>query len=182
MKKNFQSYLLAFTLTFFLSTQAYAFEAFFQLKNDSTHCGSEYELNLYEGIIAALSTNDDSASELKFRPESDEFKLELMIHYNENETEVPENCQHRLLELSQRAKEKKIGDLLIRSSTGKKGSTELDLAIASKRLEFIKRFFRTDRLARRAFILELHPLPSSLVLENSIKKPQIVEIYSSPLN
>ncbi len=182
MNKKFQSYL--FTLLFFclLSPNTFAFEAFFQLKEDSTHCGSNYELNLYEGIIAALSSNGDSASELKFRPESDEFQLELMIHYNDNETDVPTNCHERLLKLSQRAKEQKIGDLLIRSSTGKKGSTELDLAISSKRLEEIKKFFRTDRLARRAFILELHPLPSSLILENSIKTPQIIEIYSSPLN
>lgn len=160
----------------------WAVSSFFDLNDDELHCGAEPELNLYEGIVSALAQSNDGFSDLSFRKKSDEFKLEIVMHFNQGSTEIPDDCKDKLLSLSENAKNKKIGDILIRSSTGTEGSTEMDLAIASERLNQIKQFFRSDRLARRALILELHPLPSSTVLEKALKAPQIVEVYSSPLN
>lgn len=181
MKAGLARWVIGWSCLFGL-TPSWAVNSFFELNDDELHCGAEPELNLYEGIVSALAQSDDGFSDLSFRKKTEEFKLEIVMHFDQGSTEIPEDCKSRLLNLSENAKNKKIGDILIRSSTGTEGSTEMDLAIASERLNQIKQFFRSDRLARRALILELHPLPSSTVLEKAIKAPQIVEVYSSPLN
>lgn len=118
-----------------------------------------------------------SLNTLAFEP-----KLELVIHFPAGSTEIPKDCTSRLGEIAQALKDGKTGGLLIRSSTSTGSSSELDLAIASSRLDTVAQFFRDMRLARKAMKLELHPETSSLMGGASIETPRVVEIYSSSAN
>lgn len=174
--------VFCWTVIGLMANPAYALEPFFKLGSDELHCGKQPDINLYEGLIAALREEEQPLKNLGFRRDNFKFKLELVLHFEPGQSDIPTDCKDKLLKISRMAKDRKIGDVLIRSSTRTEGSSEMDIAVASERLEQIKLFMRADRLARRALILELHPLPSSPIIENSIGAGRIVEIYSSPLN
>lgn len=164
-----------------LTSSAIAIQSVLSLRDEALHCGESPNLNLYEGLIAALDKSEHIASETKLRENRPDLQLELVMHFPERDTSVPETCKAKLLAISEAVKAGNMGDLVIRSSTRAEGSTEFDLAVASGRLESIKQFFRDDRLAVKALVLELHPFPSSVLLEKSIDNPRIVEIYSGSL-
>jgi hypothetical protein len=144
------------------------------------HCGSQPDIALYEGLMKPWSEDNDTndvglnAEHLHGRT------LELVMHFEANSSEIPEDCKATLLSISQAAKTKKLGHLLIRSSTRTNSSMELDLANASERLEAIKDFFRNDRLARKLLILEVLPISTTPILNEPVETLRIVEIYSSP--
>ncbi|HEX4844196.1 MAG TPA: hypothetical protein VFV57_11035 [Limnobacter sp.] len=150
-----------------------------QLQNPAMHCGREVQLNLYEGLVQALAEQPEvTASQLALGDHN--RKLELVIHFPSASAEIPGDCKARLLDLSARVKSGEVGPLLIRSANRGAGSTEFDLAKADERLQAVHAFFRDDRLARKAFVVELHPETSSPLIGWSLRAPQVVEIYSSP--
>jgi hypothetical protein len=105
-----------------------------------------------------------------------------LIHFKPGQTEIPSNCLPKLEALNEATKAGKSGPILIRSSTQTEGSAELDLAVASQRLDAVQTYFRDNRLARKAFVLELHPDTSSPLFGDAVRLPNMVEIYSSPAN
>ncbi|HEX4917059.1 MAG TPA: hypothetical protein VFV43_04085 [Limnobacter sp.] len=156
-------------------------KAILQIQNPALHCGKEVQLNLYEGLVQALTEQPDAtASELALKDH--ERKLELVIHFSSTSSEIPEDCKTRLLDLSARVKSGELGPLVIRSANRGAGSTEFDLAKADERLHVVHAFFRDKRLARKAFVVELHPETSSPLIGWSLRAPQVIEIYSSPAN
>ena len=115
-------------------------------------------------------------------PQDTKRTRELVIYFLANSTEIPADCMERLEAISSAAKNRKIGQLLIRSSTRTDSSNELDLAIGNERLEVIKSFFRNDRLARKALILELYPIDTREQSGATLEAPRVVEIYSGPVD
>lgn len=144
------------------------------------HCGHEPTLDLFNGVINALSESQSTAAALTLRRE--DRRLELLIHFKPGQSEIPENCLPRLETLNEATKAGRSGPILIRSSAQSEGSTELDLAVASQRLDALQNYLRDHRLARRAFVLELHPEASSPLFGEAVNLPNMVEIYSSPAN
>ena len=63
-------FLIGISLNVVLAGHALAVDSFFDLNRQDLHCGPEPEINLYEGIISALSQSDQSASELTLRKKS----------------------------------------------------------------------------------------------------------------
>lgn len=151
-----------------------------RLSNPALHCGHQPTLDLFNGVINALSEPQATAAALTLRRE--DRRLELLIHYKPGESEVPDNCLPKLEHLNNATKAGRSGPILIRSSTQTEGSPELDLALASQRLDEVQHYFRVNRLARKAFVLELHPETSSPLFGDAIILPNVVEIYSSPAN
>lgn len=162
-----------------LSNAAATPEAISQLQNPALHCGQDVQLNLYEGLVQALAEQPEAtASELALKDH--ERRLELVIHFGSASQHIPEDCANRLLALSEKVKNGELGRLLIRSANRGSGSTEFDLAKADERLQAVYGLLREDRLARKAFVIELHPETSSPLIGWSLRAPQVVEIYSSP--
>lgn len=128
----------------------------------------------------ALSEPQTTAAELTLR--RDDRRLELLIHFSEGSSDIPVNCLDKLNAMNEATKAGKSGPILIRSSTRTEGSSELDLALASQRLDALQFYFRENRLARKAFVLELHPETSSPLFGDAIALPNVVEVYSSPAN
>lgn len=151
-----------------------------RLSDPNLHCGSEPAFDLFNGVMNALSEPQSTAAELTLRRE--DRKLELLIHFEKGESQIPQNCLLRLQALNEATKSGKSGPILIRSSTRAEGSSELDLALASQRLDALQHYLRDNRLARRAFVLELHPETSSPLFGQAIALPNVVEVYSSPAN
>jgi len=168
---------IAYTCTF----QAIALDNVVNRLSDPTlHCGSKPALDLFNGVMNALSEPQTTAAELTLRRQ--DRRLELLIHFSEGSSEIPESCQNKLQAMNEATKAGESGPILIRSSTRTEGSTELDLALASQRLDALQQYFRDNRLARKAFVLELHPETSSPLFGDAIALPNVVEIYSSPAN
>lgn len=151
-----------------------------RLSDPTLHCGSKPALDLFDGVMNALSKPQTTAAELTLR--RDDRRLELLIHFSEGSSEIPESCLNKLQAMNEATKAGSSGPILIRSSTKNEGSTELDLALASQRLDALQQYFRDNRLARKAFVLELHPETSSPLFGDAITLPNVVEIYSSPAN
>ncbi|MCR2746280.1 hypothetical protein [Limnobacter parvus] len=151
-----------------------------KLSDPGLHCGSEPSFDLFNGVMNALSEPQSTAAELTLRRE--DRTLELLIHFKKGESEIPPDCLPKLHALNDATKTGKSGPILIRSSTRAEGSTELDLALASQRLDALQNYLRDNRLARRAFVLELHPETSSPLFGEAIALPNVVEVYSSPAN
>lgn len=151
-----------------------------RLSNPELHCGHQPTLDLFNGVINALSESQNTAAELSLRRE--DRRLELLIHFKPNQSEIPPNCLPKLEALNKATKTGKSGPILIRSSNQAEGSAEFDLAIASQRLDAVHNYFRENRLARKAFVLELHTDTSSPLFGDAIQLPNMVEIYSSPAN
>lgn len=151
-----------------------------RLSNPEMHCGHQPTLDLFNGVVNALSESQSTAASLTLRRE--DRRLEILIHFKPGQTEIPSNCLPKLEVLNEAAKAGKSGPILIRSSTQTEGSAELDLAVASQRLDAIQHYFRDNRLARKAFVLELHPDTSSPLFGDAVRLPNMVEIYSSPAN
>lgn len=151
-----------------------------KLSNPTLHCGYQPTFDLFNGVINALSEQQTTAAELTLRRE--DRRLELLIHFKPNQSEIPENCMAKLDALNRATKTGRSGPILIRSSTQTEGSSELDLALASQRLDALQYYFRDNRLARKAFVLELHPEASSPLFGDAMSLPNVVEIYSSPTN
>ncbi|MFP5482796.1 MAG: hypothetical protein ACLGGW_05910 [Gammaproteobacteria bacterium] len=160
---------------------AQAIESVIQrLSNPDMHCGYQPTFDLFNGVVNALSESQSTAASLTLRRE--DRRLELLIHFKPGQSEIPSNCLPKLEVLNEAAKAGKSGPILIRSSTQTEGSAELDLAVASQRLDAIQHYFRDNRLARKAFVLELHPDTSSPLFGDAVRLPNMVEIYSSPAN
>jgi len=151
-----------------------------KLSDPTLHCGAKPALDLFNGVMNALSEPQATAAQLTLQRQ--DRRLELLIHFSEGSSEIPESCLGKLVEMNEATKAGQSGPILIRSSTRTEGSTELDLALASQRLDALEQYFRENRLARRAFVLELHPETSSPLFGDAIKLPNVVEIYSSPAN
>lgn len=151
-----------------------------RLVDPTLHCGSKPSMDLFDGVMNALSEPQTTAAELTLR--RDDRRLELLIHFSEGSSEIPESCLDKLQAMNEATKAGKSGPILIRSSNRTEGSTELDLALASQRLDALQNYFRDNRLARRAFVLELHPETSNPLFGDAIALPNVVEIYSSPAN
>ena len=128
----------------------------------------------------ALADPQATAANLSLSRE--DRQLELLIHFDQGSSDIPENCLAKLAKLNQSVKSGHSGPILLRSHTRTQASTELDLALASQRLESIKNYLRDNRLARRAFVVELHPEASSPLLGDSVDWAHVIEVYSSPAN
>lgn len=125
----------------------------------------------------------ESRTGSSFKPsKADNHPLEIVLHFNPKSAEIPKECLARLLTLSEQVKTGLKGKLIIRSTTSTDSSSEMDLAIASERLEQIKNFLRNDRLALRAMQLELYSRPPLHTVEGPGDASRLVEIYSSPVN
>lgn len=151
-----------------------------RLSDPTLHCGAKPALDLFNGVMNALSEPQTTAAALTLQRQ--DRQLELLIHFSEGSSEIPQSCLNKLVEMNEATKAGQRGPILIRSSTRTEGSTELDLALASQRLDALERYFRDNRLARRAFVLELHPETSSPLFGDAMALPNVVEIYSSPAN
>lgn len=151
-----------------------------KLNDPSLHCGHKPTLDLFEGVMNALAAPHGTASGLTLKRK--DRRLELLIHFDAGSSQIPENCVARLYAINASTKAGKTGPILIRSSTRHESSTELGLALASQRLEAIENYLRDHRLARKAFVLELHPDTSSPLFGAAIALPNVIEIYSSPAN
>ncbi|WP_138518747.1 hypothetical protein [Limnobacter alexandrii] len=151
-----------------------------RLSNPEIHCGHQPTLDLFNGVVNALSESQSTAAALTLRRE--DRRLELLIHFMPGQREIPDNCLPKLRALNEATKTGRSGPILIRSSTQTGGSAELDLAMASQRLDSVQNYFRENRLARRAFVLELHPDTSNPLFGDAVSLPNMVEIYSSPAN
>ena len=173
--------LLACLTTALLLKPAQAFDNVVQrLNNPAMHCGHQPTLDLFNGLVNALSESQNTAAELTLRRE--DRRLELLIHFEPDQSGIPSNCLVKLEALNEATKSGRSGPILIRSSTQTEGSAELDLAVASQRLDAIQNYFRDHRLARKAFVLELHPDTSSPLFGDAVSLPNMVENYSSPAN
>lgn len=151
-----------------------------RLSDPELHCGHRPSLDLFNGVMSALSEPQSTAAELSLRRE--DRRLELLIHFEYGEIQIPQDCENKLRLLNEAAKTGRSGPILIRSSTRTEGSSELDLALASQRLDALHTYLRGNRLARKAFVLELHPENSSPLFGEAIELPNMVEVYSSPAN
>ena len=151
-----------------------------RLSNPEMHCGYQPTFDLFNGVVNALLESQRTAAALTLRRE--DRRLELLIHFKPGQTEIPPNCLPKLEALNNATKAGRSGPILIRSSTQTGGSAELDLAVASQRLDAVQHYFRDNRLARKAFVLELHPDTSSPLFGDAVRLPNMVEIYSSPAN
>lgn len=161
--------------------QAHALDGIVKKLNDPTlHCGHTPELDLFNGVMNALSDSESTAGSLTLKREG--RRLELLIHFEAESAQIPEDCLGKLAAINQSTKNRETGPILIRSSTHTEGSTELDLALASKRLDTVHNYFRENRLARKAFVVELHPDTSNPLFGDAITLPNVVEVYSSPAN
>ncbi len=168
-------------LTFLSVAKASSLEPVMKrLSDPNMHCGQQPELDLVEGVMNALADPQATAANLSLSRE--DRKLELLIHFDQGSSEIPENCLAKLARLNQSVKNGLSGPILLRSHTRTQASTELDLALASQRLDSIKNYLRDNRLARRAFIVELHPEASTPLLGDSVDWAHVVEVYSSPAN
>lgn len=161
--------------------QALALENVVQrLSNPEMHCGQPPPLDLFNGVVNALAEPQITANQLTLQRE--DWHLELLIHFTPKQTEIPENCLQKLEVLNEATKAGHAGPILIRSTTETGAGAEMDLALASQRLDLIEQYLRGNRLARRAFVLELHPAASSPLFGEAINLPNMIEIYSSPAN
>lgn len=151
-----------------------------KLNNAALHCGSKPSMDLFNGVMSALSEPQTTAAELTLARQ--DRRLELLIHFEKNDSQIPEDCLRKLEAVNESTKRGRSGPILIRSSTRNEGSSELDLALASQRLDALENYLRENRLARKAFVLELHPDTSSPLFGEAITLPNVVEIYSSPAN
>ena len=151
-----------------------------KLSDPSMHCGQQPQMDLVEGVMNALADPQATAANLSLSRE--DRKLELLIHFEQGSSTIPDNCLGKLAKLNQSVKTGRSGPILLRSHTRTQASTELDLALASQRLDAIKDYLRDNRLARRAFIVELHPEASSPLVGDSFDWAHVVEVYSSPAN
>lgn len=149
-----------------------------RLRAPELHCGNKPRLDIYEGVVQALAQSDASASELNLSRY--EWELELVLHFEAGVADIPEGCLPQLEALNEKTKTGKYGPLLIRSSTQTRTASELDLAVASQRLDNIRSYLRENRLARKAMILELNPDASTPLLGQALDSPELVEIYSRP--
>lgn len=113
---------------------------------------------------------------------ADKPKLELILYYKPQATEVPLDCLPKLLALSDQAKSGAKGRLIVRASTGENASSGMEVATASERLEQVKLVLRNDRLAVRAMQFELLARPALLPIPKLSDQPRIIEIYSRPVN
>lgn len=125
---------------------------------------------------------DPKASAWSKLSKLENHQLEIVLHFDPKAVEIPRECVNRLLLLSEQVKVGTKGKLIIRSTTSTDSSSEMDLAIASERLEQIKNFLRNDRLALRAMQLELYSRPLLQGMDEPGEAPRLVEIYSSPVN
>lgn len=182
------AFALLLTVALFLPRLAIAGESFeakpksdwiSKLDDPAMQCGNPLSVDLYEGLVKSLAGSNKTADNLN-KAKTMGRRLELLVYFDAGSSAIPEDCFPKLQQLSDRAKSKEIGPLLIRSSSLQESSSEIDLAVASQRLQAIKDYFRKDRLARKVLILELSPATVSPVLEHSLKNPRVVEIYSSP--
>lgn len=163
------------------AVQAQALDGVVKKLNDpNLHCGDKPTLDLLDGVMNALAAPHSTAGDLTLKRE--ERRLELLIHFDTGSSQIPENCLPRLDAINESTKARKSGPILIRSSSQNEASTELGLALASQRLEAIANYLRDHRLARKAFVLELHPETSSPLFGAAIALPNVIEVYSSPAN
>lgn len=168
-------------LTLLSTAQASSLEpAMKSLSDPGMHCGQKPTLDLVEGVMNALADPQATAANLSLSRE--DRQLELLIHFDQGSSEIPENCLTKLAKLNESVKSGRSGPILLRSHTRTHASTELDLALASQRLDSIKNYLRDNRLARRAFVVELHPEASSPLLGDSVDWAHVIEVYSSPAN
>ena len=137
-------------------------------------------MDLFNGVMSALSEPQTTSAELTLARQ--DRHLELLIHFDKNDSQIPEDCLPKLRAINESTKAGKSGPILIRSSTRNEGSSELDLALASQRLDALENYLRDNRLARKAFVLELHPDTSTPLFGEAIALPNVVEVYSSPAN
>lgn len=151
-----------------------------RLNNPEMHCGQLPPLDLFNGVVNALSEPQTTAEQLTLRREN--RRLELLIHFTAGQNEISTNCFSKLEALIEATKAGRSGPILVRSSTQTDSSAELDLALASQRLDAVEQYFRGNRLARKAFVLELHPTASNPLFGDAVSLPNMVEIYSSPAN
>lgn len=151
-----------------------------RLNDPDLHCGHKPSLDLFNGVMSALSEPQSTAAQLSLRRE--DRRLELLIHFEYGENQIPKDCEYKLRMLNESVKNGRSGPILIRSSTRTESSSELDLALASQRLDALQAYLRDNRLARKAFVLELHPENSSPLFGEAIELPNVVEVYSSPAN
>lgn len=151
-----------------------------KLSDPRIHCGQKPTLDLVEGVMNALADPQATAANLSLSRE--DRKLELLIHFEQGSSNIPENCLEKLGKLNESVKSGRSGPILLRSHTRTQASTELDLALASQRLDSVKSYLRDNRLARRAFIVELHPEASSPLLGDAVDWAHVIEVYSSPAN
>lgn len=172
--------LVAFSALSLISPTQAIDNALQRLSNPEIHCGHQPTLDLFNGVMYALSESQSTAAALTLRRE--DRQLELLIHFMPGQQEIPDNCLPKLKALNEATKTGRSGPILIRSSAQTGGSAELDLAAASQRLDSVQNYFRENRLARRALVLELHPDTSSPLFGDAISFPNMVEIYSSPAN
>jgi hypothetical protein len=172
---------LAFWFALPGTVQAQALDGVVKKLNDpGLHCGHQPKLDLFDGVMSTLALPHGTASGLTLKRK--DRRLALLIHFDVGSSQIPENCLSRLNAINTSTKTGKTGPILVRSSTRHEASTELGLALASQRLEAIENYLRDHRLARKAFVLELHPDTSSPLFGAAIALPNVVEIYSSPAN
>jgi hypothetical protein len=157
------------------------YSGFEKLNNPALHCGYTQSLNLFNKVNSTSPEIQKTDSEVQIHQQKDR-ELKLLIHFEEGKNSIPKDCLPKLNALNKSTKSGLNGRILIRSTTQIEGSTELNLALASQRLDELQRYLRANRLARRAFVLELHPEASSTLFEETMIQPNVVEIYSSPTN
>lgn len=151
-----------------------------KLNDPKLHCGHKPKLDLFDGVMGALAVPHSTAGGLTLKRKN--RRLELLIHFDVGSSQIPENCLARLDGINRSTKTRKSGPILIRSISKNGASTELGLALASQRLEAIHNYLRNHRLARKAFVIELHPETSSPLFGAAIELPNVIEVYSSPAN
>ncbi|WP_334118116.1 hypothetical protein [Limnobacter sp.] len=173
--------LIACCLVLSETVQAQALDGVVKKLNDpNLHCGQKPKLDLFDGVMNALAVPQSTARGLTLK--RNDRRLELLIHFDADSSDIPVNCLAKLHAINQSTKTGKTGPILIRSSTRHEASKELGLALASQRLEAIEHYLRDHRLARKAFVLELHPDTSSPLFGAAITLPNVIEVYSSPAN
>lgn len=152
-------------------------------EDQSLHCGNrEANRPEPEKVSPPNPGNQDTAASVDPPKNPDGQTLELVLHFPDKQGEIPAECIGRLLKLSEQVKSGQKGRLTIRSRNSADASSEMDLALASERLELIKNFFRNDRLALRAMRLELKPDGAYIDPRSAKERAQRIEIYSNPVN
>lgn len=173
--------LLPVALVGIYQGQAMALDSLVNKLNDpKLHCGHKPSMDLFNGVMNALSEPQATAAQLTLARQ--DRQLELLIHFQYGDSQIPEECLLKLQALNESTKSGETGPILIRSSTRTEGSSELDLALASQRLDALQNYLRDNRLARKAFVLELHPDASTPLFGDAFALPNMVEVYSSPAN
>ena len=162
-------------------SKVWAMEPVDGLQTAALQCGAKQSIAHFQETPDTAANNLE-ASAPTLTPLPPGAKLELVIYYEENKLAIPEGCNKALFTLSAQVKKGQKGVLLIRPSVYSGSSAEYDLAIASERMGAIKAFLRQDKLAIYAMLLELRPFVSRLLPGESTLKPQLVKIYSSPVN